>query len=752
MKQKITSGSGYRNIRILLVEDHPGDIRLLKEFLAEIVNFKPIIKYRSTLADAISALENNAYDVILLDLSLPDSQGIDTILKIKEKAKKIPIVIVTGLDDERTARKAIQMGVQDYLIKGQIDSNSLVRSINYAIARHKTNLTIKSLVESLQENELRLRKIIEDNADGIIIVNKKKQVCFMNPTAENLLGKSKDEFIGSYYDFPIVPDAKTEFETLKQNGDMIVIEVKTVEVEWGDDKAYLLTLRDISERKEYENKLLKSEKKYRDLFENSPYPILIIGMEGTIINCNSSLEHFIGIQREEILNRHFKEISIIQEETIQLFENCIESLKKGEIPKPLEITAETADKRKIWMALNFSLMKLRNKLSIYVLIESITKLKESKLQLKRVEKTVQKMDALIEHAPLPIFLIHQSGKILRVNEEAINLLGYEKYEFLKIKIFDLFESNSKKLIRNHYENDVYKIDLPNTLEATILSKDGKSIDVEINSAVLNISDDIIIQTFFSNITERKNSEKHRQLLLEQLLTLVVFKTKFLATMSHELRTPLNAILGFSQLLLEESYGKLNKEQLDFLDDICSAGDHLLVLINSILDLSKLEACKLNLQKNIFRIKEVLDEVLSIIQPLYSKKNLKYKVEGINEDDIIIADKLRFKQILYNILSNAINFTEKGSISLRGINRIDHWEFQIQDTGIGIEKKDYEIVFREFERIENDKIESVQGAGLGMALTKKLIQLHHGDIWFESEPGKGTTFYFTIPKHLDKKIR
>ncbi len=143
----------------------------------------------------------------------------------------------------------------------------------------------------------------------------------------------------------------------------------------------------------------------------------------------------------------------------------------------------------------------------------------------------------------------------------------------------------------------------------------------------------------------------------------------------------------------------------------------------------------------------MKEINSIILPFSSKKGLKYVVEGIKNEDHLTADPLRFKQIIYNLLSNAIKFTNTGSIKLRGIERGDHWEFQVKDTGIGIAKEDYDVVFREFGRVEQDIVKDVSGAGIGLALTKRLIQFHGGDIWFESEVGKGTIFFFIIPKKI-----
>ncbi len=216
-------------------------------------------------------------------------------------------------------------------------------------------------------------------------------------------------------------------------------------------------------------------------------------------------------------------------------------------------------------------------------------------------------------------------------------------------------------------------------------------------------------------------------------------------MSHELRTPLNAIIGFTSLLLDRSYGSLNKDQIDFLTDVSSEADHLKSLIDMILDLSFMDMGKFKMNIETFKLLPILNEIGSIVNHLFVKKGLKLKLIDIEETTHIKADPLRFKQVLYNLIDNAIKFTEQGQISLRCEAKDSLWEFQIQDTGIGIAESDYDLVFTEFGRIENDKKKPISGSGIGLALTKRLIELHGGEIWFESEVGKGTTFFFTIPK-------
>ena len=319
-------------------------------------------------------------------------------------------------------------------------------------------------------------------------------------------------------------------------------------------------------------------------------------------------------------------------------------------------------------------------------------------------------------------------------------------------IFDLISSDFSDIISKHYTKDIYESSDPVKLEITHLGKDGRRIDLEITSTIIAIADNLIIQSHFSDITERKDSERDRQKLLDQLITSLEFKSKFLATMSHELRTPLNAIIGFTSLLIDGGYGPLNKDQLDFLTDVSSEADHLKSLIDTILDLSFIDMGKIELNIETFRILPIFNEISSIVNHLFVKKGIKLSLLEIEENTRIKADSLRSKQIFYNLIDNAIKFTEKGQIILRCAEKNGFWEFQIQDTGIGIAENDYDLVSKEFGRIENYKNKPISGSGIGLALTKRLIELHGGEIWFESEVGKGTTFFFSIPKeyNIDQK--
>ena len=226
------------------------------------------------------------------------------------------------------------------------------------------------------------------------------------------------------------------------------------------------------------------------------------------------------------------------------------------------------------------------------------------------------------------------------------------------------------------------------------------------------------------------------------------KSEFLANMSHELRTPLNAIIGFAEVLRDELCGGLNAEQMVCALDIHASGKHLLQMINDILDLSKIEAGKMELQCEEFALLTALDGILSVVRDMANKKKLTVQINAPADLPDIYADPVKFKQIMYNLLSNAIKFTpEGGSITIEASLRDDEFFISVTDTGIGISPEDQLHLFDEFKQIDSSYSRQYEGTGLGLALTKRLVEMHGGEIGMESEPGKGSRFAFSLPARV-----
>jgi signal transduction histidine kinase len=233
-------------------------------------------------------------------------------------------------------------------------------------------------------------------------------------------------------------------------------------------------------------------------------------------------------------------------------------------------------------------------------------------------------------------------------------------------------------------------------------------------------------------------EKSRELEAASL-----HKSQFLANMSHELRTPLNAIIGFSQVLREGMFGDVNAKQAEYLDDILSSGNHLLSLINDVLDLSKVEAGQIELDVSPFSLQEALESGVVMVRERATRDGVRITLEP-TDIGLVSGDERRVRQVVFNLLSNAVKFTpEGGHVDVRALQVNGEVQVSVADTGPGIAAEDVHRIFEEFQQTDAG-LEQREGTGLGLALSKRLVELHGGRIWVDSEPGAGSTFVFTLP--------
>jgi protein-histidine pros-kinase len=270
-------------------------------------------------------------------------------------------------------------------------------------------------------------------------------------------------------------------------------------------------------------------------------------------------------------------------------------------------------------------------------------------------------------------------------------------------------------------------------------KDGTEFPVEISLSPLETEEGMLVSSSIRDITERKLFER-------SLRNANQMKSEFLANMSHELRTPLNGIIGFTEFLVDEKPGPLNAKQKEYLTDVYNSAQHLLQLINDVLDLAKIEAGKIDLNPETFVLAKSIGEVCAVINGIARKKGVNVRCALPADLGSVTLDQQKFKQICYNLLANAVKFTDPGGAVEIGAAPLDGDRFKVwvKDTGIGIKAEDMKRLFREFEQLESGAARRFEGSGLGLALSRKLVEHQRGSIDAESEYGKGSTFTVTLP--------
>ena len=476
---------------------------------------------------------------------------------------------------------------------------------------------------------------------------------------------------------------------------------------------------------------------YESLLERSPSAIAIVDMEDVVTSWNPAAERLFGYSRDEAMGR---KIDSLVASHPDLHSEAVEVGSRARTGEDVHVVARRTRKDGTLVDVDVvgcAIFVDGEQVGYYGIFTDI-----GELQRQR-----RYYEALFDSSPTAIVAIDMSGTVTGWNPAAERLFGYTRVEAVRRDIDDMVAAHPD-LHREAKERSAIAAAgrEPGRVLTRRTRKDGTLVDVDVVSAPVFVAGEQV--GYFAIYSDVGELQARTRELAEKSAELEVaskHKSEFLASMSHELRTPLNAIVGFSQVLKEKLFGQVNEKQEEYLDDILSSSNHLLALINDILDLSKVEAGQVELERRLFSLREALERGAVMVRERAVQNGVELSLELDPQIDLVEGDERRIQQVVFNLLSNAVKFTPSGGrVDVSTAKENGQVRIAVRDTGPGISPDDQARIFEEFQQARDTNGERPEGTGLGLALSRSLVELHGGRIWVESEPGRGSTFTFTIP--------
>lgn len=633
---------------------------------------------------------------------------------------------------------------------------------------------IKELLELRQENNILKQELIIANKNKILkngddfktliettsaalFIYQGEKIVYVNNGAKKILGYSEDDFFQSnFWDF-VHPDFRNlvrdrelvrlkgeavpenyELKIIGKDGSQKWLDFTARFLIWGGKPASIWTAFDITERKKIAQELFK----FKLCIQRSFDAIFITDIDANIIYVNSAFEHTYGYKAEEVMG---KTPRIFDSGTYRpdMYKQFWDTLLLKEMV-PAEIITKTKDGNLITVeTFNTAIFDSEGKIYGFIGIHrNISERKKSEESLKLFRALVDQSNDAIE------VLDTATGRFLDVNERGCADLGYTREEFLNLSVFDI----DPMLERQMFSKIIKDLQGAGGIwESVHKRKDGSTFPVEVNIKIVHLDKQYGVSVA-RDITERRQTEKELILAKEKAEESDRLKSAFLANMSHEIRTPMNGILGFSELLKEPNL--TGDKQQKYIEIIEKSGVSMLNIINNIVDISKIEAGLMKTVVSELDINEQIEYVYTFFKPEVEGKGMQLSFKnGLPVKEAIInSDREKIYAILINLVKNAIKYSNEGSIEfgyqLKVGSKPLELEFFVKDTGIGIPKDRQKSIFERFIQADISDKMARQGAGLGLSISKAYVEMLGGKIWLESQKGKGSVFYFTIPYNIE----
>ncbi len=625
----------------------------------------------------------------------------------------------------------------------------------------------KKAQQKLKESEENYRLLSENANDLIALLNNKYEYEYINDKIlRDLLGYLKEDMIGkSPTEFIHPDDLEKAFESMKKcretgecreelrfkkkDGSYIWLDNKgNIFINDKGERKVLLISRDITDKKEAEQKLKYSEKRYRDLADLLPDVIMEADLELNLIYANSVASEKFGYNREDF-RRGLKLFQFVDPEDKEKLSLYLSHISKGEKIKPQEFRLRKKDGSYFHARVNTSpILKEGRVVGFRSALYDITKIVLAEKKLKESEKKYHK---LFEETPFAIIILNSDGVIIDCNPTTTKLFGYKKEELIGRDYRNLSIIHSKYLsmldllIKKLFEGGKL-----HSINIELYKKDNKLVWVEFQASLVKFGEKAFVQLIMHDITERKRAEFLNNEQINKLKELDLIRKNLIIRVSHELKTPLIPICNGAELLLTQYNSELGSEIKEIIELIEKGGERLKILVEKLLDMSRLAYSKLKLEKKRTNLSEIIRECVKDMKYTIKKRVIIFNLE-LPDTLYLDIDGIRIEQVITNLLSNAIkNTPPKGKITINLQKEKDNYAIiTVSDTGVGFTEKEMELIWKRFGKLERygEGLEyiDIQGSGLGLFISKDIIELHGGDIWAES-PGrnKGSTFIVKLP--------
>ncbi|MFC2059232.1 PAS domain S-box protein [Chloroflexota bacterium] len=634
------------------------------------------------------------------------------------------------------------------------------------------------------------KQMVELSPDSIIVVDMEGTIISCNAAGESILGCSRDEIIGKHFSkldaikaddlvgyvnlfsSTLKGEASMPLELnfVRKDGTSVWIELRSNLLKVGDKKFIQATSRDITARKSIEKELRHSEGTLKGLFDSVGDGIAVADSNGVIVDANDRLVELHGrASKSDILGKSVFEL-VARSDHEKVIANIRKTLE-AQNPGPAEYTLVRADGSEFSSEINTTMLRDTdgNPSGVIAVIRDITGRKQAE---EAIRESKAKYSALIEYAKDGV-VIMQDDVFKFANKAYLDIIGYTETELVGMHFLNVVEPENREMSVEIHRRRKAGEDVPAVRELKLRCKDGTIRDIESSGAAIYYQGKLATMGIVRDITQRKQMEKELQekneeldlqneelraqaeelqAAYQKLKELDQLKDNVLSTVSHELRTPLTSIKGFAEILL--NYGDEDKEtQREFLTIINEESDRLTRLLDDFLDLARIESGRIRWEKTKLMIPQVIESAMNATHALSAQKDL--NVDADLEPDLppFLGDWDRLVQVVTNLLSNAIKFTPEGGGIRVGVKLLkgdkagytsDMIRVSVADSGIGIAPEDHEHIFEKFGQAGETLTDKPKGTGLGLPISKEIVGHYGGSIWVESELGKGSTFYFTLP--------